>query len=112
MATAAEMAIITTWLFSLEMENAGKLTQKYINNPPHTKKTDYITIDTRIGNRQIKSSLHSIWSPAKYLIYEVIFHQTNKCKGRKQKTPAIFDNLPKLFLLLLIFTLADYSNCC
>lgn len=37
MATAAEMAIITTWLFSLEMENAGKLTQKYINNPPRTK---------------------------------------------------------------------------
>lgn len=34
MATAAEMAIITTWLFSLEMENAGKLTQKYINNHP------------------------------------------------------------------------------
>lgn len=49
MATAAEMAIITTWLFSLEMENAGKLTQKYIN----TQDTDYITIDTHVGNRQI-----------------------------------------------------------
>lgn len=36
MATAAEMAIITTWLFSLEMENAGKLTQKDMNNPPNT----------------------------------------------------------------------------
>lgn len=36
MATAAEMAIITTWLFSLEMENAAKLTQKYVNNPCKT----------------------------------------------------------------------------
>lgn len=45
MATAAEMAIITTWLFSLEMENAGKLTEKYINNYPTQNINEYNTID-------------------------------------------------------------------
>lgn len=36
MATAAEMAISTTWLFSLEMEKAAKATQKHVNNLTHT----------------------------------------------------------------------------
>lgn len=45
MATAAEMAIITTWLFSLEMENAGKLTEKYVNNYPTQNINEYNTID-------------------------------------------------------------------
>lgn len=45
MATAAEMAIITTWLFSLEMENAGKLTEKYVNNYPKQNINECNTID-------------------------------------------------------------------
>lgn len=36
MATAAEMAISTTWLFSLEMEKAAKAPQKQVNNFTHS----------------------------------------------------------------------------
>lgn len=51
MATAAEMAIITTWLFSLEMENAAKPTENHINNLRVTHLIDHIRIYVHIGDR-------------------------------------------------------------